>query len=61
LLGDGYAIELTDVDEHIGIDGLLAGQRSGESPVSLKRWLETRGAVLGQSSAGDEASPAKDE
>lgn len=31
LLGDGYAIEWPDLDEHIGIEGLLAGRRSGES------------------------------
>ena len=28
LLGDGYAIEWPDLDEHIEIEGLLAGRRS---------------------------------
>jgi hypothetical protein len=42
LLGDGYAIEWPDLDEHIGIEGLLAGRHSGESPQSLKRWLASR-------------------
>jgi hypothetical protein len=42
LLGDGYAIEWPDLDEHIGIEGLLAGRRSGESKKSLERWLATR-------------------
>lgn len=42
LLGDGYAIEWIDLDEHIGIEGLLAGRRSGESQRSLERWLSTR-------------------
>lgn len=42
LLGDGYAIEWPDLDEHIGIDGLLAGRRSGESEASLAHWLDTR-------------------
>ena len=42
LLGDGYAIEWTELDEHIGIEGLLAGRRSGESQRSLDRWLATR-------------------
>jgi hypothetical protein len=42
LLGDGYAIEWTDLDEHIGIEGLLAGRTSGESPQSLNRWLAAR-------------------
>jgi hypothetical protein len=42
LLGDGYVIEWPDLDEHIGVEGLLAGRRSGESPASLNRWLATR-------------------
>ena len=42
LLGDGYAIEWPDLDEHIGIEGLLAGHRSGESPKSFERWLSSR-------------------
>lgn len=43
LLGDGYAIEWPDLDEHIGVDGLVAGRRSGESAESLGRWLASRG------------------
>lgn len=43
LLGDGYAIEWPDLDEHIGIEGLLAGRASGESRKSLSRWLALRG------------------
>ena len=39
LLGDGYAIEWPDLDEHIGIEGLLAGRRSSESQKSLNRWV----------------------
>ncbi len=42
LLGDGYAIEWPDLDEHIGIEGLLAGRRSGESRRSFERWLAAR-------------------
>ena len=42
LLGDGYAIEWNDLDEHIGIEGLLAGRRSGESKQSFERWLASR-------------------
>lgn len=42
LLGDGYAIEWPDLDEHIGVEGLLAGRRSGESEGSLKRWMAAR-------------------
>lgn len=47
LLGDGYAIEWPDLDEHIGIEGLLAGRRSGESARSLSRWLAARDASSG--------------
>jgi hypothetical protein len=46
LLGDGYAIEWPDLDEHIGVEGLLAGRRSGESEKSINRWLETRGKIV---------------
>ncbi len=42
LLGEGYAIEWPDLDEHIGIEGLLAGRRSGESTKSIERWLAKR-------------------
>lgn len=42
LLGDGYAIEWPDLDEHIGVEGLLAGRRSGESAESFGRWLASR-------------------
>lgn len=42
LLGDGYAIEWIDLDEHIGLEGLLAGRQSGESHHSFERWLATR-------------------
>ncbi len=42
LLGDGYALEWPDLDEHIGVEGLLAGRRSGESAASLQRWLASR-------------------
>ena len=42
ILGDGYAIEWVDLDEHIGIEGLLAGRQSGESQRSFECWLATR-------------------
>jgi len=45
LLGDGYAIEWPDLDEHVGVEGLLAGRQSSESPQSLKRWLAARQAL----------------
>lgn len=42
LLGEGYAVEWPDLDEHIGIEGLLAGRRSAESAQSFDRWLAGR-------------------
>lgn len=42
LLGGGYAIEWPDLDEHIGIEGLIAGRRSTESAKSIQRWLTAR-------------------
>lgn len=42
LLGDGYAIEWPELDEHIGIEGLVAGRRSGENQDSISRWLASR-------------------
>ena len=42
ILGDGYAIEWLDLDEHIGVEGLLAGRKSSESPKSIERWLAAR-------------------
>ncbi len=51
LLGDGYAIEWPDLDEHIGIEGLLAGRSSGESARSLQRWLASRRVASPEPSA----------
>jgi hypothetical protein len=42
LLGEGFGIEWPDLDEHISVEGLLAGRRSGESKGSFERWLATR-------------------
>jgi hypothetical protein len=42
ILGDGYAVEWPELDEHIGVEGLLAGRRSGEGDASLQRWLAAR-------------------
>jgi hypothetical protein len=40
--GAGYAIHWPDLDEDIGIEGLVFGKRSTESPASFARWLEQR-------------------
>jgi Protein of unknown function (DUF2442) len=42
LFGEGTAIEWPDLDEHLEIEGLLGGRRSGESQRSFDRWLAGR-------------------
>lgn len=42
LFGDGTYIHWPDLDEDLTVAGLLVGRRSGESPQSLKSWLEGR-------------------
>jgi hypothetical protein len=43
--GAGYGIHWPDLDEDIGVEGLLLGRKSNESPGSFARWLERRPAV----------------
>jgi len=42
IFGDGSYIHWPDLDEDLTVAGLLAGRRSGESPQSLKKWIEAR-------------------
>jgi uncharacterized protein DUF2442 len=42
LIGSGKGIHWPDLDEDISVRNLLAGQPSGESQQSFKRWLEGR-------------------
>ena len=42
LVGNGQGIHWEDIDEDISIEGLLAGKPSGESQLSLKKWLDQR-------------------
>ena len=42
IFGDGAYIRWPDLDEDLTVAGMLAGQRSGESPQSLKKWLDSR-------------------
>ena len=46
IIGDGMYIHWPELDEDLTVAGLLAGRRSGESPQSLKKWLEARKADL---------------
>jgi hypothetical protein len=40
--GAGYGIHWPELDEDIGVEGLVLGKRSTESPASFKRWLQRR-------------------
>ena len=40
--GAGYGIHWPDLDEDIGVEGLLLGKKSGESQASFERWLQSR-------------------
>ena len=40
--GAGYGIHWPDLDEDIGVEGLMIGRPSTESPESFQRWLENR-------------------
>ncbi len=40
--GAGYGIHWPDIDEDIGVEGMLLGKKSTESPSSLERWLKRR-------------------
>ena len=42
LVGSGHGIHWPDLDEDIGIEGLLLGKRSTESPASFAPWLAGR-------------------
>jgi hypothetical protein len=42
LIAKGHGIHWPELDENISVENLLAGQRSGESQTSLKKWLATR-------------------
>lgn len=40
--GAGFGIHWPDLDEDIGVEGLLLGKKSGESQASFARWLKGR-------------------
>jgi hypothetical protein len=40
--GAGLGIHWPDLDEDVGVEGLLLGKKSTESPDSFKKWLEAR-------------------
>jgi len=42
IAGAGFGLHWPDLDEDIGVEGLLLGKRSSESPESFERWLQKR-------------------
>src|SRR6266700_7801443 len=40
--GAGYGLHWPDLDEDIGVEGLLLGKKSSESQASFERWLQGR-------------------
>ena len=42
IAGAGFGLHWPDLDEDIGVEGLLLGKRSAESPESFERWLQKR-------------------
>jgi hypothetical protein len=40
--GAGYGIHWPDLDEDIGVEGLLLGKKSTEASSSFERWLAAR-------------------
>lgn len=40
--GAGYGIHWPDLDEDIGMEGLILGRKSTESQNSFERWLQSR-------------------
>ncbi|MBI3406906.1 MAG: DUF2442 domain-containing protein [Planctomycetes bacterium] len=48
LVGGGHGIHWPDLDEDISVANLLAGQPSGESQHSFKKWLTGRKSKAGR-------------
>jgi uncharacterized protein DUF2442 len=44
IAGGGFGLHWPDLDEDIGVEGLLLGKKSQESRASFARWLDRRGA-----------------
>ena len=42
LIGRGHGIHWKDLDEDISVEGILAGNPSGENQASFKKWLDAR-------------------
>lgn len=41
-IGKGHGIHWENIDEDISVENLIAGNQSGESQTSFKKWIESR-------------------
>lgn len=57
IIGGGAGMHWPLLDEDIGVEGLLAGRKSGESARSLKRWKEKLDARRRVRVAGGDPGP----
>ena len=58
VMGEGYGIEWSDVDEQISLVALLAGRKSSESQHSLNRWLASRQTTQESRHEQDDEKPS---
>jgi len=42
IAGGGFGLHWPDLDEDIGVEGILLGKRSNESSQSFEKWLASR-------------------
>ena len=49
--GAGYGMHWPELDEDVGVEGLLMGKQSTESAASFERWLQRRKARQPQETA----------
>jgi len=42
IAGAGFGLHWPDLDEDIGVEGILLGKHSSESPQSFGKWLKAR-------------------
>src|SRR6266436_10408256 len=52
--GAGYGVHWPDLDEDIGVEGLLLGKRSLEGFASFERWLEQRKEKFQKDATGEQ-------
>ena len=56
--GAGFGLHRPALDEDIGIEGLLLGKRSTESPESFEKWLKKQKGLKADTGRVDTTRPA---